>query len=146
MSHYLERPPKAPGPKKRPKTGPPRWRTAGAAVGVARLLLEHGRELAEAVTCDWPREELPTHEERLEMHAKRIAQLDALLAEAQAEAARAREAHSKAAERKVKTSAAFKQEMTAAVRAVQASSQKKLSASKQRVVRLGRYIFCTQGW
>ena len=102
---------------KRPKEGPPRWRTRSAVLGVAQLILHHDEQLDEVLANDWPMEELPTLPEVCEAQTKRIAQLESQLAAANQQAAKVIDAHRKIKER----SAAASKARTAAGRTLKAS-------------------------
>ena len=87
------------GNSKKPKEGPPRWRTAAAVINVARLIKRFRAELERLLKIEEPLEAVPTIEESYASALALCAQLDSQLKGVQAEKGRVADAHRKAKER-----------------------------------------------
>ena len=69
---------RAPGPSKKPKDGPPRWKTAAAVTTVAGLISKHGIALRRLLKLNMPVAEVPTLETELEAARELAAQVPKL--------------------------------------------------------------------
>ena len=75
-NHRTTKPLGPPYSSKRPKEGPPRWKTAAAVITTARLVKSHVGELQSRLHIDEPMEAVPTMASELKDARERVDELE----------------------------------------------------------------------
>ena len=118
---------RAPGPSKKPKDGPPRWKTAAAVTTVAGLISKHGIALRRLLKLNMPVAEVPTLETELEAARELAAQVPKLKTALK----KAKDAHAHSAAR-------LKKQKKGITKAQRAKLKKAVKATAARIAEKAR--------